>query len=335
MWPVVSDNLPGALPTEFSLGPVGASVWRVGSAPGDSKGRPGLRTWLLVHLWELRPGFSPSRGNKFCSAWALKGQVSAAHTPQVSRIWGTLYEERRVDNNGNKLIDWCPRGSWLSWVSPETKDRRGWPFPLFKVLLPVWVLGAGEGAVLEPLKVQSHDAEVIPPQSWCENDPGQQEEEEEMAASQVNVLIQVRGCVCFFLLKYPGLKTYNSLILFFWYSCLVRWFSTTKYCFFFYFYESQSGSSLSTSLFSLSASRLPTGHEAFPVWINNFQFFKIFPFPKTNKGRHWCAEFLLGWGGVAMSQTGPRDCTELKQDDPSGLEFLRDFWQKSDYSLHW
>ena len=94
-------------------------------------------------------------------------------------------------------------------------------------------------------------------------------------------------------------------------------------------------SSLSTSLFSLSASRLPTGHEAFPVWINNFQFFKIFPFRKTNKGRHWCAEFLLGWGGVAMSQTGPRDCTELKQDDPSGLEFLRDFWQKSDYSLHW
>ena len=40
----------GALPTEFSLRPVGASVWRVGSAPGDSKGRPGLRTWLLVHL---------------------------------------------------------------------------------------------------------------------------------------------------------------------------------------------------------------------------------------------------------------------------------------------
>ena len=150
-WPVVSDNLPGALPTEFSLRPVGASVWRVGSDPGDSKGRPGLRTWLLVH-WVLRPGFSPSRGNKFCSAWALKGQVSAAHTPHVSRIWGTLYEERRVDNN-NKLIDWSPRRSWLSWISPETKDRRGWRFPLFKVLLPVRVLGAGEGAVLTPLKV--------------------------------------------------------------------------------------------------------------------------------------------------------------------------------------
>ena len=130
-WPVVSDNLPGALPTEFSLRPVGASVWRVGSAPGDSKGRPGLRTWLLVHLWELRPGFSPSRGNNFCSAWALKGQVSAAHTPHVSRIWGTLYEERRVDNN-NKLIDWSPRRSWLSWISPETKDRRGWRFPAFQ-----------------------------------------------------------------------------------------------------------------------------------------------------------------------------------------------------------
>ena len=38
-------------------GPVGASLWCVGSAPGDSKGRPGLRTRLLVHLWELRPSF--------------------------------------------------------------------------------------------------------------------------------------------------------------------------------------------------------------------------------------------------------------------------------------
>lgn len=139
MWPVVSNNLPSALPTEFSLGPVGASVWCAGSAPGDSKGRPGLRTWLLVHLWERRPGFSPSRGNKFCSAWALKGQVSAAHTLHVSRIWGTLYEERRVDNNNNKLIDCSPQRSWLSWNSPETKYRRGWPFPLFKVLLPVGV----------------------------------------------------------------------------------------------------------------------------------------------------------------------------------------------------
>ena len=46
----VRQGPPGALPTELSLGPVGASVWCVGRAPGDSKGRPGLRTWLLVYL---------------------------------------------------------------------------------------------------------------------------------------------------------------------------------------------------------------------------------------------------------------------------------------------
>ena len=57
MWPVLGHDLPGALPTEFSLGPVGASLWCVGSAPGNSKGRPGLRTRLLVHLCELRPSF--------------------------------------------------------------------------------------------------------------------------------------------------------------------------------------------------------------------------------------------------------------------------------------
>ena len=36
---MLSDNLP----TKFCLGPVGASVWCVGSAPGDSKERPGFK----------------------------------------------------------------------------------------------------------------------------------------------------------------------------------------------------------------------------------------------------------------------------------------------------
>ena len=34
---MLGNDLPGALLTEFSLGPVRASVWCVGSAPGDSK----------------------------------------------------------------------------------------------------------------------------------------------------------------------------------------------------------------------------------------------------------------------------------------------------------
>ena len=62
-------------------------------------------------------------------------------------------------------------------------------------------------------------------------------------------------------------------------------------------------------LFLFSASRLPTGHEAFPAGINSYQFFKIFPFGKINKGTHWYAEFPLGWGGVAKSQTRLSDCS--------------------------
>ena len=44
------NDLTDALPTEFCVGPVGASVWFVGSASGDPKGVPRLRTWLLVCL---------------------------------------------------------------------------------------------------------------------------------------------------------------------------------------------------------------------------------------------------------------------------------------------
>lgn len=42
----------------------------------------------------------------------------------------------------------------------ETKGRRGWPFWDPKVLLPMGVLGAGEGTVT--LKANSKDVDVIP-----------------------------------------------------------------------------------------------------------------------------------------------------------------------------
>lgn len=42
----------------------------------------------------------------------------------------------------------------------ETKGRRGWPFWHPKVLLPVGVVGAGEGTVT--LKANSKDVSVIP-----------------------------------------------------------------------------------------------------------------------------------------------------------------------------
>ena len=63
----------------------------------------------------------------------------------------------------------------------------------------------------------------------------EQEEKEKMAASQVNVLSWVRGCLLF-LLKCHGLRTCKPFIFYFWCSCLVRLFSTS----FFFFVDSQS-----------------------------------------------------------------------------------------------
>ena len=49
-----------------------------------------------------------------------------------------------------------------------------------------------------PLKVYSHDADVIPPCNLGEKTTqGRRKREEQMAASQVNDLIRVRDCVCF------------------------------------------------------------------------------------------------------------------------------------------
>ena len=42
----------------------------------------------------------------------LKGASQCSPHTCVSRIWGNLYEERRVDHsNNNNLIDWSPRRS--------------------------------------------------------------------------------------------------------------------------------------------------------------------------------------------------------------------------------
>ena len=60
---------------------------------------------------------------------------------------------------------------------------------------------------------------------WWENN-AEREEKEKMAASQVNVLSWVRGCLLF-LLKCHGLRTCKPFIFYFWCSCLVRLFSTT------------------------------------------------------------------------------------------------------------
>ena len=53
-------------------------MWFVGSVPGDSKQRPGLRTWLLVRLVHLRaePRSQSEERQQGWSSWIWTGEVS-------------------------------------------------------------------------------------------------------------------------------------------------------------------------------------------------------------------------------------------------------------------
>ena len=123
-WPVLSDNLP----TKFCLGPVGASVWCVGSSPRDSKGRPGLRTWLLVHLWDLRPGFSLRRGNSVGLAGFGPGKSVSSHHLCEQRVRSSLWGENNQETSSKAGLQ---VGSSCSWISPETGQER-WVFSAFQ-----------------------------------------------------------------------------------------------------------------------------------------------------------------------------------------------------------
>ena len=112
----------------FSLGPVWASVWRVGSAPGDSKGRPGLRTWLLVYLWELRPGFSPRRGRRVGLTGFGPGKSVSSHGLCEQRVRSSLWGENNQEISPQAGLR---VGSDCSWISPETGQGR-WVFSAFQ-----------------------------------------------------------------------------------------------------------------------------------------------------------------------------------------------------------
>ena len=113
---------------EFCLGPVGASVWCVGSSPRDSKGRPGLRTWLLVHLWDLRPGFSLRRGNSVGLAGFGPGKSVSSHHLCEQRVRSSLWGENNQETSSKAGLQ---VGSSCSWISPETGQER-WVFSAFQ-----------------------------------------------------------------------------------------------------------------------------------------------------------------------------------------------------------
>ena len=77
-----------------------------------------------------------------------------------------------------------------------------------------------------PLKVFSQDAEVSLLCNIPREDVEQEEEEEEMAASQVRVLSQVWGCVCFSSSNAWTERTYKPLILYSYFFGLGCLFST-------------------------------------------------------------------------------------------------------------
>ena len=122
MWPVLGKDLPGAFPRDFSLGPVGASVWCVGSTPGDSKGRPGLRTWLLVHLWELRTSFSLRRGCRVGLAGFGLGKAVSSHHLCEQRVRSSLWGENNQEISSQAGLQ---VGGDCSWIFPETGQEVG------------------------------------------------------------------------------------------------------------------------------------------------------------------------------------------------------------------
>ena len=122
MWPVSGNDLTDALPTEFYVGSLGVSVRCVESPPGHSKERPGIRTWLLVHLWELSPGISLRRGCRVGLDGFGPGSQSA-HIVCVSRVLAVLYGESQ---SGNKFTGWSPGRKWLflslSWDREQERS---------------------------------------------------------------------------------------------------------------------------------------------------------------------------------------------------------------------
>ena len=69
---MLSDNLP----TEFCLGPVGASVWCVGSAPGDSKERPGFKDVAPGPSVRAEAWLQSEEALQCWSSWIWTGEVS-------------------------------------------------------------------------------------------------------------------------------------------------------------------------------------------------------------------------------------------------------------------
>lgn len=122
-----------------------------------------------VCLWEFRASFSPKRGKRVCPIGLLKGKVSAAPIPYVSRMLGHLYGDEHMYPSRNNLTLF----SLKEGTVPESflRQRReslafstfqSWPWSY-----SLWVWWA-QGRELLPMMVDSQDADVIPPHSTDE-----------------------------------------------------------------------------------------------------------------------------------------------------------------------
>lgn len=95
-------------------------------------------------------------------------------------VCGPLWEERAHEDR-KTLSVWSPCSSSLS-CPLLTKERRGWAFQHFQVLLPVIVLEFDERAV--PLKMHSQNV-ILTPQHIVSCVKTPEEKQKDMAASQV------------------------------------------------------------------------------------------------------------------------------------------------------
>ena len=158
-WWVFSSNITCALPTE-SIDLRGSIC--IVLTPGDSKVRPCLSTRAAGFIGERcfqSLIFLPLERRRCLLYVGLEGVGPCSPLSLCcSRVFGPLCEGRAHVGRKEKPHSLV---SMQELIIPESLFFKRLAFQRFKVLLPVRVVGTGEGAVLTPQKVYSQDADVI------------------------------------------------------------------------------------------------------------------------------------------------------------------------------
>ena len=149
--------------------------------------------WLAGGLWNacVRVGSRLCSGDiRECSV-GCGVQESSPRSYCCSSLWTSVGGESTWRQKTISVT--CPCSSFL--CRPGTKERKGWGIHCFQLGLPVIVVGVEKSAV--PLKTHSQSANLTPQHmvAW-EKNPEEEQDQEDMAASQVKDESWVRSCAC-------------------------------------------------------------------------------------------------------------------------------------------